>query len=159
MRGIVDQVWENQSRNGRDYLSVQIDGERYNVWDNKYFDSLEPGAEIEYECKQSGNFRHLTDVRPADGNGRPDGNAGDNGGNGPRASSPFETATYKDRQIARLSCLKSASEILAPVQLDPDAKKDVVIDTARYFERYVLEDGEAPPPEEGQGDGRARNRR
>lgn len=123
MRGVIDQVWENDSRNGQRYLTVQMtDGERYSVWDNKYFDVLAPGATIDYDIRQSGNFKHLTDIEQVDNHELP----------------PYQP-NNKEKQIARMSCLKSASEILAPVQLDPDNKREMVIETARYFERYVFE--------------------
>ena len=53
----------------------------------------------------------------------------------------------KDRKITRMRCLKSASEIMAPVQLDPDTKNQKVIDTARYFECYVFEGDPGTLPE------------
>jgi hypothetical protein len=126
MRGVIEQVWDNESRNGQQYLNVQIDGERYSVWDTKYFNMLAPGATIDYEIKQSGKFRNLTDVTPVE--------SGNNG------ELPPYQPNHKDRQIARMSCLKSASEILAPVQLEPETKKKKVIETARFFERYVFEE-------------------
>lgn len=124
MRGTIERIWENESRSGQKYLTVQVGNERYSVWDDKYFDMLQEGITIDYDFRQSGNFRNMTDIEPADKNG-----------NGFQQYQPNK----KDRQIARMSCLKSASEILAPVQLDPDAKKDLTIDTARFFERYVFE--------------------
>jgi len=144
MRGVIDQVWENESRNGQKYLTVEMDGERYSVWDTKYFDMLQPGATIDYESRQSGNFRHLTDIEPVDGNGN--------------GFPPYQP-NHKDRQITRMSCLKSASEIMAPVQLDPDTKREMVIDTARYFERYVFEGDPGTIPEQNQGGQRAGNSR
>ena len=131
MRGVVEQVWENESRNGQPYLTVQINGERYTVWDTKYFDQLREGAEIEYEFRQSGNFKNITEVRSP--------------------SEEQQPQTYqndRDRQITRLSCLKSAAEILAPAQLDPDTKRQLVIDTARVFERYVNEDDVGMPTDD-----------
>jgi len=118
------QVWENESKNGQQYLTVQIDGERYSVWDDKYFDQLHQGAEIEYQFGQSGNFRNITEVATLTESKNNDVPLYQNG---------------RDRQITRLSCLKSAAQILAPAQVDPDAKRDLVIDTARVFERYVGE--------------------
>ena len=131
MRGVVEQVWENESRNGQPYLTVQINGERYTVWDTKYFDQLREGAEIEYEFRQSGNFKNITEVRSP--------------------SEEQQPQTYqndRDRQITRLSCLKSAAEILAPAQLDPDTKRQLVIDTARVFERHVNEDDVGMPTDD-----------
>ena len=46
----------------------------------------------------------------------------------------------RDVQIARLSCLKSASEIVAPVHMDIDSKQEMVIELAKQFERHVFED-------------------
>lgn len=129
MKGIIEQVWENESRNGQPYLTVQIDGERYSVWDTQYFDQLQEGAEIEYQFRQSGNFRNITEVATLTENN--------------------DVPLYqngRDRQITRLSCLKSAAQILAPAQIDPDAKRDLVIDTARVFERYVQEDDPGSVP-------------
>jgi hypothetical protein len=142
MRGIIEQVWENESKNGKDYLTVQIEGERYSVWDKKYFDQLQEGMEIEYDVKESGNFRHLNDIRPVE---RPAATPS----SGPQANSHINHNS-KDRQITRLSCLKSASEICAPLHMELDTKRDKVIDTARYFERYVFEDdvGSAAKPDE-----------
>ncbi len=142
MRGIIDQVWENESRNGQKYLTVQIEGERYSVWDTEYFDILAPGATIDYDVRQSGNFRHLTDIEQVDNHELP----------------PYQP-NNKEKQIARMSCLKSASEILAPVQLDPDSKREMVIDTARYFERYVFEGDPGTLSEQNHGGQRAGNSR
>ena len=141
MKGTIEQVWENESRNGQAYLAVQIDGERYSVWDQQYFDQIREGAEIDYEFRQSGDFKNITEVRGA---GEPE---------------PHDGGFYhnsRDRQITRLSCLKSAAEIVAPVHLDPELKRDLVIDTSRAFERYVAEGDLAGDGDDG-GDGNARN--
>jgi len=137
MRGVIENVWENESKNGQQYVTVQIEGERYSVWDNKYFDQLREGAEIEYDVKESGNFRHLNDIKPVERSYR----RGNGNGNS------------KDRQITRLSCLKSASEILAPLHMDLEFKRDMVVDTARYFERYVQEEDASLPQEIPGGNG------
>ena len=72
MKGTIEQVWENESRNGQKYITVQIGGERYSVWDTKYFDRLQEGAEIDYDFRQSGKFRNLTEVNPIEPQGNPD---------------------------------------------------------------------------------------
>jgi hypothetical protein len=144
MRGTIDRIWENESRSGQKYLTVQVGSERYSVWDDKYFDMLQEGVTIDYDFKQSGNFKNMTDIEPANGNGN---------------GLPQYQPNNKDRQIARMSCLKSASEILAPVQLDPDAKKDLTIDTARFFERYVFEGDTATDAGSNSGGNHGRNGR
>ena len=142
MKGTIDSVWDNERKNGNRYLTVEIGGERYSVWDAKYFDQLQPGASIDYNVKESGNFKHLTDIMTIQEQNGPGG--------------PVYHRNHKDRQIARLSCLKSASEILAPVHMEVEAKRDLVIDTARYFERYVAEDdiGTLDSPENNAGRGK-----
>ena len=56
MRGKIEQVWENKSRKGQKYVTVQLGGEKYSVWDDKYFSHLREGAEIEYDIRKSGNY-------------------------------------------------------------------------------------------------------
>lgn len=140
MRGTIEQVWENESRNSQQYLTVQIDGERYSVWDTEYFDQLQEGAVIEYEFRQSGNFKNITEVYSPTQN---------------EAAPLYQNS--RDRQITRLSCLKSAAEIIAPAQFEPDTKRDLVIETARVFERYVREDDPGSLPAEQQGETGAGN--
>jgi len=138
MKGIIEQIWENESKNGQQYLTVQIDGERYSVWDDKHFDQLQEGTEIEYEFRQSGNFKNITEVSNPAQSEQNDG--------------PPMYHNDRDRQITRLSCLKSAAQILAPAQVDPDAKRDLVIDTARVFERYVGENDPGSLPADLDGE-------
>jgi len=127
MRGVVEEIWENEARNGQKYLTVQIDGEKYSLWDTKYFDHIQEGLEIEYDVRKSGNFKHLTDITPVK--------------EGKEQELPAYRRNSRDIQIARLSCLKSASELVAPVHMDIDSKQERVLELAKRFERYVFEDG------------------
>ena len=140
MRGNIEQVWDNETKNGQKYRTVQVGGERYNVWDVKYFDQLHVGNEIAFDFRQSGNFKHITEIKPLE-----------------EQRTPFYHPNNKDRQITRMSCLKSASEILAPVHLDLDSKRELVIETAKCFERYVIEDDIGALPPQDQGEQRAGN--
>jgi hypothetical protein len=146
MRGTIERVWPNETRKGQKYLTAQIDGNRYNVWDTSYFDRVQEGAEIDYDFRQSGDFKHITSLKPlAEQNGS---GYRANNGNGPsnnhgepqQQGTPAYQPSGRDKQITRLSCIKSASQILSPIQLDVEIKRDMVIDTARYFEQYVFND-------------------
>ena len=150
MKGTIEQVWENETRGGKKYHTIQVDGERYNVWDDKYASFLQQGEGIEYDFRQSGDYKHITDMKLS-GNGQEPNNQNNSyrPNNGPHNG--------KDRQIARMSCLKSASEIMAPVQLEPDAKRNKVIDTAKYFERYVFEGDPGTLPDDNDIDQQAPN--
>lgn len=150
MRGTIERVWDNETRNGKQYRTAQIGGQRYNVFDTKYFDLLQEGEDVQFDFRQSGDYRHITDMSLS-GNGQKSANQNDH--------SYQPNNNGKDRQIARMSCLKSASEIMAPVQLEPDAKREKVIDTAKYFERYVFEGDPGTLSEQDNGDRRARNGR
>ena len=89
--------WFNSS------IAQQIEAERYSVWEKKYFDQLHEGLEIKCDVKESRNFKHLNDIRAVE--------------------KPNKTAHYtnhKDMQITRLSCLKSVSEICAPLHMEFD---------------------------------------
>jgi hypothetical protein len=35
MRGTIDHVWEDETKGGQRYLTVQMNGERYSVWELK----------------------------------------------------------------------------------------------------------------------------
>lgn len=142
MKGTIEQVWDNESKNGQRYMTVQVGGERYSVWDQKYFDQLRQGNEIDYEFRQSGNFRNITELPNPSTSEGPTGNG----------TPPTYYGNGRDRQITRLSCLKSAAEIIAPAQLTPDTKRDLVVDTARFFERYVSDGdiGALPPAPRGE---------
>ena len=48
MRGTIDHVWENETKGGQKYLTVQMNGERYSGWNSKYFDSIQEGATVDY---------------------------------------------------------------------------------------------------------------
>ena len=62
MTGVIERVWGNEARNGQKYLTVQIDDERYSLWDTKCFDHIQEGLEIQYEFRQRGNFKHLRET-------------------------------------------------------------------------------------------------
>ena len=62
MKGKIERLQLKGLNDGRQYLSVQIDGQVYSLWDKKYIDNLREGMEVEYQWKQNGNFRNLTEV-------------------------------------------------------------------------------------------------
>jgi hypothetical protein len=141
MRGVIEQIWENETRNGKKYLTVRIDGERYSIWDKKNFDDLQEGKEIEYEFRQSGKYKHLTDVKPV----------GEEKGSAEQGELTYRPSN-KDIHITRMSCLKSATEIVAPVYMDIESKQELVIELAKRFERYVFEDDLGALTQEDEGE-------
>ncbi|MBW1731416.1 MAG: hypothetical protein JRJ75_11080 [Deltaproteobacteria bacterium] len=125
MQGRIGKIWENETREGKKYHVLEIGGEKYSVWDQRLLEGLGEGSLVEYEWKKSGDFRKITDLRPS---------ATPDAGN--------YSHERKNREIIRMSCLKSASELLYGLFLDPDVKTRKAIDIAREFEKYVRGDGE-----------------
>jgi len=120
MQGRINKIWENESKDGKKYWVLGIDGRRYSVWDEDYMKDLGEGSLIEYSCKKSGKYNNITDIKKI------------------QTDEPY--SNRKDEQIIRMSCLKSASELLSGIDLEPEKKADVAIGIARKFQKYVREE-------------------
>ena len=75
---------------------------------------------VDFDWKKSGKFRNITRIAPID-----------------------EDNFYSDRRqrsIIRMSCLRSASELLSDSGIELDKKPDLTIEVARKFEKYIMED-------------------
>ncbi len=127
MKGKIEKIWDNESRNGQRYLGLSVDGERYTLWEEKYFDKLQEGDIIDFEWKKSGKYRNITKI-----------NMDDEDGN---------FMERKHESIIRMSCLKSASELISDSDVEPNKRADLAIDFARKFEKYVKDDLEEDAPE------------
>jgi len=122
MKGRIEKIWDNESRNGQRYLGLTIDGQRYTLWEDQYFDQLQEGDVIDFEWKKSGRFKNITEIKY---------NNEDN--NYPEK---------KLKSIIRMSCLKSASELISDSDVETGKRADMAIDFARKFEDYIKEDFE-----------------
>jgi hypothetical protein len=119
MKGQIEKIWDNESRNGQRYLGLSIDGQRYTLWDEKYFGRLEEGDVIDFEWKKSGKFKNITKINLDEDDG---------------------FMERRQASIIRMSCLKSASELIADSEIEPGKRADLAIEFARKFEDYVSED-------------------
>lgn len=130
MKGTIEKVWENESqKEGKKYLTVEIGGNRYSIWDEKYFDVVKSGLEVEYESKRAGKYQNITSLTPvgqvAEGNG------GEGG---------LREPEYRSRAMRRMSCLRSASALAASLDLSKAGDPvDFTIGVARRFEDYISE--------------------
>jgi hypothetical protein len=135
MQGKIEKIWQNESKQGKPYLTLEIEGERYNVWDEDLFDSLKEGDSIEYEARQSGKYRTIVSV------GTPGARAEEEPGR------DLPDPNYRSRSIRKMSCLRAASTLTASLDLseikDP---VDFTVDVARRFEAYVQETESEPGP-------------
>lgn len=132
-KGRIEKIWENQTRKGKPYWVLSVAGERYSLFDEDAATRIREGDEIELEWRQSGQYRNVVSILPTKSNS-------DDG----RSS-----RTY-DRQdcITRMSCLRSASELLAYQQIPPERKLELALEYAKRFEDYVTgaEDSEPRRP-------------
>lgn len=127
MKGEIEKIWDNESRNGERYLGLSVDGQRYTLWEEKYFDKLQEGDVIDFEWKKSGKYKNITKINMNDDNG--------------------DFMERKQESIIRMSCLKSASELIAGSDLETGKRADMALDFAMKFEKYVKDDLEEDPPE------------
>ena len=121
MRGVIEKIWENKTQNNKRYHVVEIGGEKYSVWDSALMEGITEGARVEYDWKKSGNFKKITGLQKIDES---------------QMSEAYQS-DRKSREIIRISCLRSASELLYGLYFDPDEKAEKALDIARRFERYV----------------------
>lgn len=120
MKGQIEKIWDNESRNGQRYLGLAIDGQRYTLWEEQYFDQLQEGDVIDFEWNKSGRFKNITKIAYAN--------------NGSKYQEK------KLQSIIRMSCLKSASELISGSDVEPGNMAEMAIDFAKKFEDYIKDD-------------------
>ena len=127
MKGVVEEISRETSKKGDNYLRVKVGGEKYSVWDEKYFDLFHEGDTIEFEYKESGQWKNIVDLTvPGSGN--------------EELSEREQYLRTRDRQIARMSCVKSVAYVLANLDSDAESKGAETLSLAKIFEKYVYED-------------------
>ena len=119
MKGVVEKLWDNQDKKGRRYLVLEIGGERYSLWDEDLMSGLEEGLVVEYEWKQSGKYKNLTaiELEPS--------------------YSASARANRKDRDMVRMSCLKSATTLFSSAEIEPGERGSITLELAKKFEKYI----------------------
>lgn len=136
MKGEVEKVWKNKTEDGRKYEVFQIGGERYSIWDENYLDRIQEGQLLEFDFRESGDFKNITRIYENPGN----------------ESKTPEYEEQKVKRIIKMSCLRSASRVLTGSKIPYDNRADKTIEIARKFEKYVDdEDLEAVPELDDQG--------
>lgn len=121
MQGKIDKIWENESKEGKKYWVLSINGDRYSVWDENYLNGIDEGSFVEYSWKKSGRYKNIMNLKKI------------------RHELDDSTFNQRDEQITRMSCLKSASKLLSGIDMEPDKKADMAIGIARKFQKYVRE--------------------
>jgi hypothetical protein len=121
MKGKVEKIWRNETSDGRRYNVLQIGGERYSLWDEEYLDRIQEGQMLEFDFRESGDFKNITEIYEMEVSERRD---------------------YDKRlsKIIKMSCLRSASRVLMGSKIPYKNRADRAIEIARKFEKYVNEE-------------------
>jgi len=135
MKGEIEKIWKNQTSDGRRYNILQIGGERYSLWEEDYLDKLQEGQTLEFDFRESGEFKNINRIyEPEAANGQPGNETKEEqppGCNGPQAND------QKTRQIIRMSSLRSASRILGGSRIPAGKRAEKTIEIAKKFEKYI----------------------
>ncbi len=127
MKGIIERIYPNKLQDGREYLTLQINGAKYSLWDKKYFETLNEGMPVSFDFKKSGRYLNISEIEP-DLDYKP-GNDGN--------KNPFNYPSPRDFQMKKTSCLKCATYIVKDIPLEVDKKLDVTLDVAKKLEKYL----------------------
>jgi len=125
MKGEVEKVWKNETQDGRKYEVLQINGERYSIWEEDYLDRIQEGQTLEFDFKESGDFKNITRIYEK-----------------PETGPEEKRNEYEDRnrKIIRMSCLRSASRVLTGSRIPSQERAEKTIEIAKRFEKYIDED-------------------
>jgi hypothetical protein len=152
MKGVIERIHPRKLEDGREYLTLEISGSKYSLWDTKYFGTVEEGMPVNFKFKKSGKYFNISEIEHD-----PDYKPG-NDGNG--NNNLFNYPNHRDMQILKTSCLKCATYLVNGVPLDVDKKVDLALDVAKRLEKYLTivpdEPQNAPTedsPEQGHFDG------
>jgi hypothetical protein len=129
MKGIIESIHPRQLEDGREYLTFQISGNKYSVWDKKYFGMFNEGMLVNFKFKKSGNYLNISEIEH-DPDYKPGNNS--NGNN-----NPFGYPNHRDLQILKTSCLKCATYLMHDVPLEVDKKVDLALEVAKRLEKYL----------------------
>jgi hypothetical protein len=136
MKGEIEKVWKNQTTDGRRYNVLQIGGERYSLWEGDYLDKLQEGQTLEFDFRESGEFKNISRIYPAGAEKQSGNNALP-----PEPQANEHQQGQKARQIVRMSSLRSASQILGGSRIPVGKRAEKTIEIAKKFEKYIGDEG------------------
>ena len=133
MLGRIDQLWDNKTDKGQPYQVLAIGDDRYSFWDKKQFGKFRKGDTVEFDWKQAGEYKNITTIELSE------------------ADNNYNNSNGKDKRMAKMSCLKSASRILGPMDIEPNKKIRATVSVAKYFERYINNELDDEPSSNSKG--------
>jgi hypothetical protein len=142
MKGVIERIDHKELGDGREYLSFQISGNKYSVWDKKYFGMFNEGMPVNFKFKKSGKYFNISEIEHD-----PDYKPGNNGNGN---NNLFNYPNHRDLQILKTSCLKCATYLINDVPLEVEKKVDLALEVAKRLEKYltVIPSDNSPAAEE-----------
>jgi hypothetical protein len=132
MYGTLEKVWANKRSDGTPYWTLSISGRRYSVWDGNLVEGLQEGDGVEFSFTQSGAFRKVVAIHKSSGAGS--------------AGNPWlQHQEEKGTQIVRMSCIRTAAQLVDGSRGEPLKKADLVLRVATLFEEHVQRGRKAAP--------------
>ena len=138
MKGKIEKMQINELADGRKYATLIIGGEAYNLWNAQYLAKLKEGDTIGYNFTQKGSYKNIGSILSVE-------KAAETGL--PKKSEPnlslLTPAYRKDRQIVRMSCIKSAIYTANDlIDVNSFEKDKIVVGVAKIYEDYITDFGE-----------------
>jgi len=137
MKGEIEKIWKNETSDGRKYNVLQINGERYSLWEEDYLDKLQEGQTLEFDFRESGEFKNIRKIYDPAGAKKPS----ENDALPPEPQANDYQQGQKARQIVRMSSLRSASQILGGSRIPVGKRAEKTIEIAKKFEKYIGDEG------------------
>jgi len=124
VQGTVDKIWHNQRADGSEYWVLSIDGQRYSTWDKNMIAHIREGDPVEFTFTDSGRYRNLTALKQLSGE--------------PFITTDRMAPSPESLRTVKMSCLRTAAEMLKGTTLLPEQKVSLAINMAQMLESYVL---------------------
>lgn len=124
MLGTVSKIWRNEREDGSEYWVLSINGRRYSVFDLDLVKGISEGDFVEFSYAKSGKYRNIVYIKRASPEG-------------------FVTADTpvlppEPIRILRMSCLRTAAELLNGTKLSVQDRLSNLLETATQLEEHVL---------------------
>lgn len=124
IEGTIEEILDKQAANGP-YRLVRIDGEGYFDFDGMAANAKVKGGDTVRLRATEGQWPKIRKIHRI---GEPEPHAG---------RVPSDQPNGKDAQIVRMSCLRSAAELLAATNEPPEAKRDKALALAEEMVAWV----------------------
>ena len=139
-RGRIDKYEQRETKTGKTYVEMHIEGQQYSIWRTSLTDDINPGDMIEYTWKKNGDFRNITELEKINEQESRLGETNQSKSNYKSSDIPsYKENAQKYSAMGRMSALRAATELVAGDEtFTADEKKVLVMEYAQEFTNFVL---------------------